>query len=401
LSKPVTDGRACTFKGLFPGVCVSGFCGKDLCAGVDCDDEPCSEGKCDYVDGLCDYTASLANGTPCTYDGLEGVCVEGVCGKNLCEDVNCDDGNACTEGTCDYVDGTCDFAPVVCDDDEECTEDTCDPTDGCIFTAVEDGTLCGGAYGVCKAGACVDPCDLTSDEEYPCPITGSEDLLCCPGYQYCRGSCSEYTHDFESLDLMSPIALSVDGWLIFGQVFNSNGSLMFNYGPYPAPNGGPAFSTIVTGEGGPDQGAQQLLVFSDYNCCDPPNQGHFNGTDTVVSLVYQEPFDMENPISADGVGKVLEFSFDAKRGDINDPTGSSMALAFIQTVDPNAGFAQTNFVSVDMTNVGVTWDRYSLSLTIDEGLVGQMLEFGFLSTASNFEPSGVFYDNIIAVVEAP
>jgi len=44
LSKPVTDGRACTFKGLFPGVCVSGFCGKDLCAGVDCDDEPCSEG---------------------------------------------------------------------------------------------------------------------------------------------------------------------------------------------------------------------------------------------------------------------------------------------------------------------------------------------------------------------
>jgi hypothetical protein len=137
---------------------------------------------------------------------------------------------------------------------------------------------------------------------------------------------------------------------------------------------------------------------NDYNCCDP-SQGHRNGTDRVTSLVFQEPFTLGNPISADDVGKTLEFSFDAKRGNINDPTGSSTALAFIQTVDPNAGFAQTNFVSVDMTNLPAgTWDRNSISLTIDAGLVGQYLEFGFLSTASNFEPSGVFYDNILVVL---
>ncbi len=211
-----------------------------------------------------------------------------------------------------------------------------------------------------------------------------------------------FAQDFESLDKTSPTALSDYGWLIWGQVVDANDDFKFGYGPYPAPNGGPAFSAVVSDEGGPDQGAQQLLVHNDYNCCDSPNQGHFNGTDRVTSLVYQEPFAQDNPISVNDVGKTLELSFDAKRGDINDPTGSSTAAAFIQTVDPNAGFAQTNFVSVDMTNLPTgIWDRYSVSLAIDAGLVDQHLDFGFSSTASNFEPSGVFYDNILVTLEAP
>ena len=208
---------------------------------------------------------------------------------------------------------------------------------------------------------------------------------------------AEYTQDFESLDQASPFALSDDGWLIFGSVFDGNGNFKFGYGPFPAPNGFTGFSAIVTGEGGPDQGAQQLVVYNDYNCC-LPDHGHFNGTDRVTSSVFQQPFTQGNPISADDVGKTLRFSFDAKRGDI---AGSSTALAFIQTLDP-ASFFQTNFVSVDMTNLPAdTWDRYSISLTIDAGLVDQLLEFGFLSTASAFEPSSVLYDNIRVVLEAP
>ena len=210
---------------------------------------------------------------------------------------------------------------------------------------------------------------------------------------------AEYTQDFESLDQASPTALSDDGWQVFGQVFDGSGAFKFGYGPFPAPNGTPGFSSIVAGQGGPDQGAQQLVVYNDYNCCGT-DQGHFNGTDRVASSVFQQPFTQGNEISADDVGKTLEFSFDAKRGNINDPTGSSTALAFIQTLDP--GFTQTNFVQIDMTNLPAgTWDRYSISLTIDAGLVGQYFEFGFLSTASNFEPSGVFYDNIRVVLEAP
>ncbi|MBW1761753.1 MAG: hypothetical protein JRG67_11390 [Deltaproteobacteria bacterium] len=147
-----------------------------------CTREYCSGGSC--------RSEPVTNGSSCTYDGLSGVCVAGVCGENLCEDIVCDDGDACTEGTCDYMDGTCDFTPVVCDDHEECTEDTCDPMDGCVFTAVEDGTECGGVYGMCEAGSCVAPCDLASDEEYPCPIKGLEDLFCCPGSEYCRADCA-------------------------------------------------------------------------------------------------------------------------------------------------------------------------------------------------------------------
>jgi len=92
-----------------------------------------------------------------TYDGLEGICVNGVCGEDLCEGVVCEDADPCVEGTCNYVDGTCEFAPAVCDDQEACTEDSCDPVDGCIFTAVEDGTRCGGIGGVCKSGVCMEP----------------------------------------------------------------------------------------------------------------------------------------------------------------------------------------------------------------------------------------------------
>ena len=228
-----------------------------------------------------------------------------------------------------------------------------------------------------------------TDGDAACDKTKSFDVECGGASLVC-----EYVQDFEALDQESPSALSDDGWLIFGQVFDGSGAFKFDYGPFPAPNAAanPSFtffSAIVTGEGGPDQGDQQLSVFNDYNCREPlnPTQGHFNGTDRVGSSVFQQ-----ESISADQVGKILQFSFDARRGNINDPTGSSTALAFIQTLDP--GFTQTNFVQIDMTNLPETWARYSIELEIDASLVGQILEFGFLSIASNFEPSGVFYDNI-------
>jgi hypothetical protein len=392
----VTNGQSCTYDGL-QGVCVNGVCGENLCEDVVCD-EPCRDGVCDYLDGACDYTSNWQDGTPCTYDGIEGVCVGGVCGEDPCEGVDCDDGDACTEGTCVYPDATCEFTQVLCDDEELCTEDVCDPAEGCVFAPVADGTPCGS--GLCEAGECAPPCDPGSSDVYECPVPTLPDEICCPGYEYCRNTCAEYEQDFESLDRTRADALAQDGWLVFGVVVNADGDFKFNYGPFTAPNDGMAFSEIVAGEGGLDQQAQQLSVFSDYNCCDP-TQGHRNGTDQVISLVYQQPFGANRPIATDDVGKALEFSFDAKRGDMNDPTGSSTALAFLQTVDPSADFAQTRFVSVDMTSLPADlWDRYSISLTIDEELVGQYLAFGFQSTASNFEPSGVLYDNILAELEA-
>jgi hypothetical protein len=182
--------------------------------------------------------------------------------------------------------------------------------------------------------------------------------------------------------------------VVFGNVFNSDGSFDFGYGPNPAPNStAPAtpdgFSGIASGQGGPDEGAQQLSVFSDYQCCQP-DQGHL-GTDDVESNVYRE-----RSITADDVGKTLTFSFNAKLGDL---AGDSTALAFIKTLDPLNGFMTTNFITEDTTSIPTTWARYSISLLIDAPLEGQLIQFGFSCTASNSEPSGVFYDNIEVVVD--
>jgi hypothetical protein len=190
-----------------------------------------------------------------------------------------------------------------------------------------------------------------------------------------------YSQDFEGLNQPDPGALAADGWSVFGNVFSPDGTVYYyGYGPYPAPNGGPAFSGIDVGQGGPAQGAQQLVVYNDYN-----NWDHNNGF-LIEANVYQQ-----QDIGAADVGNTWLFEFDAKRGNIQPNT---TALAFIKTLDPNAGWALTNFITVDMTNVPETWGSYTLSIFIDPGLVGQVLQIGFLNTTTYYTPSGIFYDNI-------
>ncbi|MGB5416350.1 MAG: carbohydrate binding domain-containing protein, partial [Polyangiales bacterium] len=46
---------------------------------------------------------------------------------------------------------------------------------------------------------------------------------------------------------------------------------------------------------------------------------HFNGTDLVETIVFQEV----NPIPGSYIGQTLEFTFDAKRGNINDPNAEA------------------------------------------------------------------------------
>ncbi len=194
-----------------------------------------------------------------------------------------------------------------------------------------------------------------------------------------------FSENFEGLNQADGAALANAGWLAFGNVFDSGGSPLFGYGPFGAPNGGPGFSAVASGQGGAAQGAQQLVVYSDYNCCQPSN-GHFNGTDLVEANVFQE-----QTVNAGDVGSTWEFQFDAKRGDI---AGSTTALAFIKTLDPNAGFATTNFLTLDTTSLSTDWNTFSIAIAIDAALTGQILQFGFLSVASNFEASGNFYDNV-------
>jgi hypothetical protein len=209
-------------------------------------------------------------------------------------------------------------------------------------------------------------------------------LLICLMPVMASAQLSGYGQDFETLGQTDTGALGADGWLVYGNVFAPDGvTYIGGYGAFPAPNSGPpyAFCTIAAGEGGAAQGAQQLVVFSDYNNADAHNAGNI-----VESNVFHE-----QTIAAGDVGGKWFFTFQAKHGDL---AGASTALAFIKTLDPGNGYATTNFITVDMTSIPATWGDYALSIDIVPSLAGQILQFGFSNRATNFEASGTFYDNV-------
>ena len=199
---------------------------------------------------------------------------------------------------------------------------------------------------------------------------------------------TNYSQDFEGLD---PNDLSVgplggDGWLVGANVFDPNGAFLYNYFAFPAPNGSGGFSNLSTAGTGAPVGNVGLVVFSDYN----------NGDHGVGNLIEANVF-QEQTIVPSNVGKTADFSFIAAPGDLG---GATTALAFIKTIDPNNGNL-TNFVTQDTTSLPAGNSSYTLSLPIDPGLVGQIFQFGFLNVASNFDPSGVNYDNVNLAIPEP
>lgn len=208
------------------------------------------------------------------------------------------------------------------------------------------------------------------------------------------GALIQYTQDFEGLNASDTGALAADGWLVFGNVFSSGGAYLFGYGPFAAPNDGAAFSAIADGEGGAPQGNQYLNAFSDYNCCGV-SDGH-KGTDIVESNVFQE-----QTIGAGDVGSIWSFSFDAKQplsDGCSDTSGTGAAIgciAFIKTLNPAAGFALTNFITFDSSNLSNSfWSSHVINIFIDASLANQLLQIGFASTSSGSANTGVYYDNI-------
>ncbi len=189
-----------------------------------------------------------------------------------------------------------------------------------------------------------------------------------------------YSQNFEGLNQADPAALANDGWVVYGNVSSPSGTYLYGYGPFPAPNDGSGFCQLTTGEGGTEQGALQLVVYSDYQ-----NADHANGN-IIESNVYHE-----QTIEAGDVGTTWTFAFQAKLGNIE---GASTAAAFLKTLDPDNGYALTNYITTDMTSIPATWNGYEVSITVDASLAGQLLQFGFVNTATYYEGSGIFYDNL-------
>lgn len=185
-----------------------------------------------------------------------------------------------------------------------------------------------------------------------------------------------YAQDFETL-VPADGSLAADGWLVYGNIFDPTGTIyLWGHGPWPAPNNVGNWCDITNGQGGPLQGLQQLVVYSDYG-----NADHAVGN-IIESLLFQEQ-------TVTGTG-IWTFQFDAKAGDLG---GASTAAAFVKTIDPNNGWATSSFVTFDTTTLPVEWGTYQIPFDVT-AFAGQLIQFGFLTRASNYEPCGNFYDNI-------
>lgn len=183
-----------------------------------------------------------------------------------------------------------------------------------------------------------------------------------------------YSQDFEGMHVADAAALGNDGWRIFANVYDTDKiSHLYDYGIFVAPNGGAGFSTITAVPGN-----QQLTVFSDYN-----NTDHGDGK-WIEALVFQE-----QTISASDVGSVWNFTFDVKQG---NQIPESSSNAFLKTVNNDLDVTSESILNT--TASGTDWATLTLSLEIDNSMVGEVLQFGFSSTATYYTPSGVLYDNI-------
>jgi hypothetical protein len=200
------------------------------------------------------------------------------------------------------------------------------------------------------------------------------------GFNESAGGVS-FSSDFES---GNPNGDTIgDGWLSFGAVFNAEGGFVGQYGPFPSPNGTNGFTSFATGEQTAAQGSQYLNVFSDYN-----NGDHGNGL-TIEALSFQE-----RPLAAADAG-AYSFTFDAKAPLEAGIAPPSTAFAFIRVIDPNNGFSTTVDVRLDMSNVSNTeWSTFTVEATLDASVAGQILQFGFSNSATAFNPTGIYYDNV-------
>lgn len=201
---------------------------------------------------------------------------------------------------------------------------------------------------------------------------------------------SPYSQNFETLVASSTTALGDNGWLVGANVFSPGGSYLYGYFAFPAPNapgGGGGFSSIAGGQGGPNQGSQYLNVFSDYN-----NSGAHNAGEIVEGYVFRE-----QPIVAADHGKTYKFKFDYRAADFpNGPSGATTTAAFIKVLDPGNGYTTIVNPALDTTlaSNSVWSNNNELSVTIGSNWAGYILQIGFVSRATSFAPSGVYYDNV-------
>ena len=184
-------------------------------------------------------------------------------------------------------------------------------------------------------------------------------------------SLTTFDSDFDSL---IPAPTIGDGW----KFINSNGPSAAYSGD--APNG-PQICTLVNA----GAGNQFLNMFADYD-------NKFMPTEVLTLHVFQE----QTFTAVDAArGEKWTFNFDYSRAvDPFGPGGATATGAFIRVFDDGNNLLAEELFSTTAAT-GPAFSPGSVSLTFDpvwntDGIV----QFGFTSSVTNYEPSGVYYDNV-------
>lgn len=184
----------------------------------------------------------------------------------------------------------------------------------------------------------------------------------------------DYSDDFESY-VNPPDGNPIGGgWTAFANVFTGFPACdpyLYGYGPFLTPNSNSAFSNIAIGATG-----QALNVFSNYD-----DDQHAQGNCLETSVFQERVFSAADADS-------YRFRFDTE---VPAPLGAGVSTyAFIKLLDPNNGFSLDLFETVATVTAGSKFIDVTLDATAD----GKILQWGFTAVASNYLPSGRFYDNV-------
>ena len=195
-----------------------------------------------------------------------------------------------------------------------------------------------------------------------------------------------YSNDFEGQAGVNGIA----GFVIGNET--AGGGWYANFGaPNAEHEGLNGYSSVVTNEGGTgNTSGAQLKTYSDYNPWGP-HQGWNSDTGFVTTKVYHEL----GAIGADQLGKTITFSFDAKKGNIDESQASAAAYLAVIKVSDFSYAEVSGSTPVANTSIGADWGSYSTSFVVDAGMIGEVLQIGFSNTANaQWAATGMVYDNL-------
>ena len=194
---------------------------------------------------------------------------------------------------------------------------------------------------------------------------------------------SDYNADSENL---AP-------WTAYINRFDADGNYQNGYSVSPAPNG-PQISAWATGEEGSvnDDGTGYLNSYSNYD--DSHHQSGIMETNLYAEFTITE--EMVGDITATFVAKKPATDSNACGGTNadNGATGGT-CLAFIKILNPSNNYATELFTTLNMTDISSSeWSSHIINATLATGDVGKLVQFGAQNTATNYAPTGMYYDNM-------